>query len=60
MVTVELTDEDAIRVKKSLELFLSDVRMEICDTDSGDFRAVLKEEKAALERVIAQLGDDVS
>lgn len=55
MITVQLTEEEAALLKQSLELMLSDVRMEICDTDSGDFREGLKAEKAVLEGVIAQL-----
>lgn len=55
MVTLQLTDEEAASLKSSLQLMLSDVRMEICDTDSADFREGLKSEKGVLERVIAQL-----
>ena len=43
----------------SLETLLSDVRMEMCDTDRADFREGLKREKGTLERVIAQLGVSV-
>jgi len=56
MVTLQLTEEESAILKRSLELFLSDVRMEICDTDSADFREGLKKEKSTLEHVIAQLG----
>lgn len=55
MIDVRLTPEEAAILKRCLELFLSDVRMEICDTDSAEFRAGLKEEKRVLERVIEQL-----
>ncbi len=55
MVTIELTEHEAALLKHSLELFLSDLRMEIADTDRADFREGLKQEKGALERVIAQL-----
>lgn len=57
MVNLELTDEEAAILKRSLELLVSDVRMEICDTDSPDFKDGLKVEKGALEHVIAQLGE---
>lgn len=57
MVTVQLADEEAALLKQSLEVLLSDLRMEISHTDSGDFRRGLKVEKAVLERVIAQLGE---
>ena len=55
MISVQLTEEEAALLKQSLELLLSDVRMEICDTDSGDFREGLKIEKSVLEQVIAQI-----
>jgi len=55
MITVQLTEEDAAVLRQRLELLLSDLRMEICDTDSGEFRKGLKAEKTVLERVIAQL-----
>lgn len=55
MITVQLTEEEAALLKRDLELMLSDLRMEICKTDSGDFRHGLKDEKSVLENVIAQL-----
>ena len=60
MISVQLTEEEAAILKSSLELLLSDVRMEICGTDSADFREGLKEQKSTLERVIAQLGEGVA
>ena len=59
MVTVQLTEEEAALLMHSLETLLSDVRMEMCDTDRADFREGLKREKGTLERVIAQLGESV-
>lgn len=59
MVTVELTQEDAYVLKDVLETVLSDIRMEICDTDSVDFRDGLKREKNALQRLISQLQSKV-
>ncbi len=55
MAVVRVADEDLAVLKRVLELLLSDVRMEICDTDSADFREGLKEEKRILQDVIAQL-----
>lgn len=57
MVNLELTDEEAAILKRTLELAVSDVRMEICDTDSPDFKDGLKAEKSALERVLAQIAE---
>lgn len=56
MVRIEITDEDAAILRSALEAYLSDLRMEIADTDSQDFREMLKERKAALRRVLDRLG----
>ena len=42
MITLELTEEEAAILKRTLELAVSDVRMEICDTDSPFFKDGLK------------------
>ena len=60
MVTVQLTEDEATLLLHSLEVLLSDVRMEMCDTDRADFRDVLKREKSTLEGVIGQLGQAVN
>jgi len=59
MVNLELTHEEGAILKRALELAVSDVRMEICDTDSADFKEGLRAEKQALERAIAQLADQL-
>jgi hypothetical protein len=59
MVTVQLTEDEAALLLHSLEVLLSDIRMEMCDTDRADFRDVLKREKGTLESVIGQLGQVV-
>jgi hypothetical protein len=56
MITVELTEAEAATLRQCLETLLSDVRMEMCDTDRADFRDKLKVEKSTLEKVIGQLG----
>ena len=55
MATVTLSDEEAGLLKDILDGYLSDLRMEIADTDSQDFREMLKKRKAFLGRVIEQL-----
>ncbi len=57
MVRIELTEAEAALLEQSLRLLLSDVRMEMCDTDRSDFRDGLKREKAAIESVLAQIAD---
>jgi hypothetical protein len=42
MVTIELAPEEAEELHLILESYLSDLRMEIADTDNRDFRENLK------------------
>ncbi len=55
MIRIELTDEDASRLRELCETELSDLRMEIADTDSMDFRDRLKRDARLLRAVIEQL-----
>ena len=56
MPQLTLTDEEAGTLRRVLEEYVSDLRMEIADTDSMDFRDQLKREEALLKRLIEQLG----
>jgi hypothetical protein len=58
MPQLTLTDEEAGTLRRVLEEYVSDLRMEIADTDSMDFRDQLKREEAFLKRLIEQLGAD--
>ncbi len=55
--TLRLTDEERDVLRTVLESYLSDLRMEIADTDSKDFRTGLKQRKEVLQRVLAALTD---
>lgn len=55
MISIQLSEEEAALLAQSLEWWLSETRMEICDTDSADFRDRIKREKATIENVLAQL-----
>jgi hypothetical protein len=55
MTRLELTPEDARILYDVLESYLSDLRMEIANTDSYDFRQMLKQREDVLKRAIAQL-----
>jgi hypothetical protein len=57
MIRLELALADAQVLKSAIEDYLSDLRMEIAGTDSQDFRDMLKERKAALQRISEQLGE---
>jgi hypothetical protein len=56
MVRIELAPEEAQELRFILETYLSDLRMEIRDTDSRDFRAQLKRREEFLKKVLQQLG----
>jgi hypothetical protein len=55
MVKIELSAQEAQELSDILENELSDLRMEIVDTDSPDFRDGLKKRKELLTRVLDQL-----
>jgi hypothetical protein len=55
MLTLELSPNEAATLRDVLASYLSDLRMEIADTDSMDFREGLKEREALLKRLMQQL-----
>jgi hypothetical protein len=55
MVQITLTSEEATTLREVLDNYVSELRMEIANTDSMDFREELKQKKEVLNRVIAQL-----
>lgn len=52
---VALTEEESTVLQKALQSYLSDLRMEISDTDNRAFREGLRAERATLEGVFAKL-----
>lgn len=52
MLTIDLTTKERELLRRHLEDSLSDLRMEIADTDSYDFREMLKERKAAMMKLL--------
>ncbi len=55
MIQVDLGDEERQILLEVLESALSDLRMEIADTDSMDFRDMLKGRKEVIKKVIGAL-----
>jgi hypothetical protein len=55
MINLELTKEEKDILAMVLESYLSDLRMEIADTDSMDFRESLKKRKEVLKKVLETL-----
>ena len=58
MAPAGLLDRPCCTARMALESYLSDLRMEIANTDSMDFRGVLKAKKLVLRAIANQLGAD--
>jgi hypothetical protein len=50
-----MTQAEAAALKEILSSYLSDLRMEIADTDSMQFREGLKRQEALLQKLLEQL-----
>lgn len=59
MVRVELTAEEAEDLRAIMESYLSDLRMEIVDTDGDDFRKMLKKRKDLVGKLLEQLVEQI-
>jgi len=55
MIRLELTDDDAKVLREALESYLSDLRMEVADTDRQNFRDGLKQEEATIKTILGTL-----
>lgn len=60
MVQLDLTRDETGILIKMLENYLSELRMEIADTDQQDFRDQLKEEKRVLLKTLKILREKSS
>ncbi len=55
MIQLDLNDQEREVLIEVLESYLSDLRMEIADTDRMDFRDMLKARKQVLLKVVEML-----
>lgn len=55
MKTLEVNDREAGLLRTMLESYLSDLRMEIADTDKLEYREMLKERERLLKRLLTDL-----
>ena len=55
MAQITLTPEEVAVLRKALSSYVSDLRMEIINTDSWGFRQNLKHEEVVLKKLMAQL-----
>ena len=55
MARIEITSEEAAELRSILDDYLSDLRMEIVDTEDHNFRLGLKKRKELIEKLLSQL-----
>lgn len=55
MIQLDLTSEELGMLKAVLQSYISDLRMEIADTDSLDFRNQLKAKEQVLTKVMERI-----
>ena len=55
MVRIELSTEEAQTLREVLSIYISDLRMEIADTDSMDYRETLKKQETFLKGLLQSL-----
>ncbi|HEV8611345.1 MAG TPA: hypothetical protein VGS98_14915 [Thermoanaerobaculia bacterium] len=53
--TIQLADEEAEILRAVLEEYISELRMEVANTDNMDFREALKRKEEILKRLAGQL-----
>jgi len=57
MKTLTLTEQERALLQDVLSTCLSDLRMEIADTDNSFFKQDLRERKAALNTLLEKVGE---
>jgi hypothetical protein len=57
---ITLTDEEAAILREALRSYVSDLRMEVADTDSMEFRENLKHEEAVLKKLLQRLDTELA
>ncbi len=55
MIRVDLTAEERDVLHNMLSNYVSDLRMEIADTDRQDFREMIRQRKEILQKIINAL-----
>ncbi|MEX2142939.1 MAG: hypothetical protein WD894_27025 [Pirellulales bacterium] len=55
MAQITLTSEETVELRQVLDSYVSDLRMEISNTDQMDFREGLKSREEFLKKLLRQL-----
>jgi len=53
--TIQIAEEEAEVLRSVLEEYISELRMEVANTDSMDFREELKRKEAVLKAMVKKL-----
>lgn len=56
MITLMLEEKDRDLLRRVLEYYLSELRMEVAGTDRQEFRDKLKDEEETLKIILSRLG----
>lgn len=59
MIRLDLTMEEAQELNRVLHGYLSNLRMEIADTDLSDFKQQLREEKSEVTSILKKLEEQL-
>jgi hypothetical protein len=57
---ITLTQEEAATLREVLSSYVSDLRMEVADTDSSQFREHLKRKETMLKKLLQQLDTELA
>jgi hypothetical protein len=55
MIQLNLSQEEASTLKDALTTYISELRMEIADTEQQEFRQSLKKEEEILKKILESL-----
>ena len=55
MMQLDLTNDEISVLRKMIEIYLSDLRMEVADTEDQKFREGLKQEEITLKKILKML-----
>jgi hypothetical protein len=55
MVELRLNQDEARTLKEALDIYISELRMEIADTEQQEFRESLKAEEDILRKILGSL-----
>jgi hypothetical protein len=56
-VDIELSDQESAALQQALKSYLSDLRMEIVDTDNAEYKHGLRSERELLAGVVTKLDE---